>query len=756
MAYATRYTTEFKSSKGKQYRITLLQDGYAGSTSTPSISSEGFILNYTSDNSNSGVIQRVMGSSLTVTYLLDDLSILADLANATDKTFFLKVEIYIALAYYDYFLGYVTPDLSGYADEPAPTFVSFTATDGFGWAKNYPFYDNSGAEPVPITGKKTHIELLQTCLTNIGLIQESSHATPLVVGSGSFREFGHTFGNPYLEETRVNAEIFARCEVIPDTYDPTTGEIEYTTTYSTIGDVLEYLCNFWGCRLFQSFGRWWFMPNDAFYDVSMTGYTYASGASTYTATLAFTSQYANTSYDRLKGGRFQYFPSKNNAEAIYNYFKDPIASLNFIDAGESYIIEGYYPAEITLNFSYTSVAYYANEPSGAIEGEEYGDLGIPAGNTIRFLNIYKISLNDEWYYVNRVVKVAPNVTTTLPRWVRDEEKLFTNITGTTIDISSIDGGRMPDMERMIYVEVNGEVMIYEDDYDVDLAAKTITFYVITLITSDTIKVKFMHSEYAHFHHVVVSTPSGVGAQINTTGISLSPSASTMVIPKAPEQGTLSITCLQECRPAISRTSGDYVYWPRTFYKRSPSIIGGIDDITDFNYIFVAFEKDIEASSIESNYDCIPPNNGSVNYLSTNNNSDQSDSTTVTLASGDGLFPDGTNDTTNCFTATEVYVGGQWELSDQWLYSSAGSLASMFGTHHELIARIQIALQATPTRFYQGTIFEDIIYAPTYSLMLDLDGAGAEPLVPINLSFNANMDHWTGKWLQIQADVTAAG
>ena len=752
MAYATRYTTEFKSSTGKQYRITLLQDGYSGSTSTPSISSEGFILNYTSDNSNSGVIQRVMGSGLTVTYLLDDLSILADLANATDKTFFLKVEIYIALAYYDYFLGYVTPDLSGYADEPAPTFVSFTATDGFGWAKNYPFYDNSGSEPVPITGKKTHIELLQTCLTNIGLIQESSHATPLVVGSGSFREFGHTFGNPYLEETRVNAEIFARCEVIPDTYDPTTGEIEYTTTYSTIGDVLEYLCNFWGCRLFQSFGRWWFMPNDAFYDVSMTGYTYASGALTNTATLAFTSQYANTSYDRLKGGRFQYFPSKNNAEAIYNYFKDPIASLDFIDAGESYTIEGYYPAEITLNFSYTSVAYYANEPSGAIEGEEYGDLGIPAGNTIRFLNIYKISLNDEWYYVNRVVKVAPNITTSLPRWVRDEEKLFTNITGTTVDISSIDEGRMPDMERMIYVEVNGEVMIYEDDYDVDLAAKTITFSAITLVTSDTIKVKFMHSEYAHYHHIVVST----NAQINTTGISLSPSASTMVIPKAPEQGTLSITCLQECRPAISRTSGDYVYWPRTFYKRSPSIIGGIDDITDFNFIFVAFEKDIEASSIESNYDCIPPNNGSVNYLSTNTNSDQSDSTTVTLASGDGLFPDGTNDTTNCFTATEVYVGGQWELSDQWLYSSAGSLASMIGTHHELIAKIHIALQATPTRFYQGTIFEDIIYAPTYSLMLDLDGAGAEPLVPINLSFNANMDHWTGKWLQIQADVNAAG
>jgi len=242
MAYVTRFTQEFKSSTSKQYRITLQQDGYTGAASSPQLSADGFNLNYTSDNSSSGVIQKVMGSSLSVTFLLDDLTILEDLASAGDKTFLLKVEIYIALAYYDYFIGYVTPDLSGYADEPAPTFVSFTATDGFGWAKNYPFYDDSGAEPVPITGKKTHIELLQTCLTSIGLINESQHATPLVVGSGAFREFGHTFGDPYLEQTRVDAEIFARCLPIPETYDPVTGDLDFTTTYSTIGEVLEYLC----------------------------------------------------------------------------------------------------------------------------------------------------------------------------------------------------------------------------------------------------------------------------------------------------------------------------------------------------------------------------------------------------------------------------------------------------------------------------------------------------------------------------------
>ena len=116
------------------------------------------------------------------------------------------------------------------------------------------------------------------------------------------------------------------------------------------------------------------MPNDAFYDVAMTGYTYAAGATSYTATLAFTSQYSNTSYDRLKGGRFQYFPAKNNANAIYNYFLDPVTDLDFIDPGESYTIEGYYPAEITMNFHYDSITYKASTPFGTpVTGEVYGD-----------------------------------------------------------------------------------------------------------------------------------------------------------------------------------------------------------------------------------------------------------------------------------------------------------------------------------------------------------------------------------------------
>jgi len=75
MAYALRYSTEFKSSLDRQYKIELFQDGYTGSVSNPVVDDNGFILTYTSDSSDSGIMQRVMGSTCKVNYFLDDLTI---------------------------------------------------------------------------------------------------------------------------------------------------------------------------------------------------------------------------------------------------------------------------------------------------------------------------------------------------------------------------------------------------------------------------------------------------------------------------------------------------------------------------------------------------------------------------------------------------------------------------------------------------------------------------------------------------------
>ena len=124
-------------------------------------------------------------------------------------------------------------------------------------------------------------------------------------------------------------------------------------------------------------------------------------------------------------------------------------------------------------------------------------------------------------------------------------------------------GRMPDMERMIYVEVNGETLILDDEYSVSLTGKSITF-VNGLGGGDTIKVLFMYSEYAHYHVVLASTPGGTGAILDSA-TTLSPSVSSVVIPQGPDQGTMAITSLQVCRPVISRSNGDYIYYPKTHY-----------------------------------------------------------------------------------------------------------------------------------------------------------------------------------------------
>lgn len=752
MAYGILFQNEFKSSKNRQYRITLYQEP-APTQGTATLSDEGFVLNYTADNSNSGVIQGIMGSSCTVGYYLNDLSVLNDLASASDKSFYLKIEQYF-FSYQDYWVGYVTPDLSQYKDEPAPTLVYFSANDGYGWAKKYPFYDESGSSPVPYTGYKTHLELLQLCLQKIGLIDLLSTSYPLLVTSGYLRETDHTLGDAYLEKTRIDVEIFARAEPLEDTYDPTTGDIEYEYKYSSIGDVLNYLCKFWGCRLFQTFGTYYFFPNDAYNDDTFTGHRYVAGAATNSGTTTLGAEFLSSYYDRLKGGTFNYFAAKHNATGKYNYFLDPVAQLDTKNPAQSHVIEGYHPADITLNFHYDSISYYINHAPSAtvIENEVYGDLKIPAGNTIRFINAYKVSLNNEWFLLNRVVKVAPATTTTLPRWVKDVEATFTGNTGTQVLISSMDGGRMPDMERHIYVEVNGEPYVYDTDYDVDLVTKKIIFN-NSLAAADVVRVLFMYSEYAHFHVVVESTPSGTGAVIGSL-TSLTPSVTTATIPAAPYKGTLSITSMFVCRPIISRASGDYIYYPRTIYLYNPAQT--IPSQNVLNYIAVKFTVDESETSITADYDVIPPNNGSVEYLSSNTETGSSDGITIDYESGDGLFTDATETDVICLTATQIHDGTDWVNSNNWTYSAIDSVNVVTGKHHEVLAKMQIAFQHIPTRFYQGTIYESNgWYVMSAGLMLDITGSGDEVLVPINLSYNGNLDQWTGKWLQIDVDTTKA-
>ena len=752
MAYNLRYSTEFKSSLDRQYKIELFQDGYTGSVSNPVVDDNGFILTYTSDSSDSGIMQRVMGSTCKVNYYLDDLTILADLAEATDKTFLLKISKLSFGSYLDEWIGYVHPDLSGYADEPFPTLVGISASDGFGWAKSYPFADFQSGDPEPYAGRFSHILLLQRCLTNIGIILEMSAPSPLAV-KGSIRGDTHGVNDAWLEETYVDAEIFSRCEPVPDTYNPLTGDLEFTYTYSTIYEVLEYLCNFWGCRLFQSSGTFNFIPTTSNYQATLLLDLYGLGSVTRSGTRSATTTLPSSFYQRLKGGRFQYFPAKNNVRGTDNYFLDPISELNPKHSRQSHTVEGYYPCTIDYTIDINSVQYFIAKKNNPFQDGSYGEIMPPLGNTVRFINAYKITLNNEWFYYNRVVKVSPNTTTSTPRWVRDVTEVFSNLTGSVLDISEMDGGLMPDREQVIYLEANGVPQIPGDDFTVDLVAKTITLTNITLTTQDTCEVTFMYSEYAVFHVILTSTPSGVGALYNQQ-IVLAAGPVTFTIPPAPDKGTLEITSLFTARPIYSFTTGDNIYFPRTLMLNDFALPPNSGIITSLDVIYVKFFEEPDTTTIVATYDCVPPNNGSISFLATNDLPEQSDSTDIEFASGDGIFPTFINalglqeeDTTQTFCLTRTELDLQ-TLASEWIYSTPSG-GVIIGRHHEVIPKLHVYLQQTPTRYYEGTLYMKSFYTPAQAILIDLDGNGEEVMVPINLSFNANLDHWRGKWLQLK-------
>ena len=167
-----------------------------------------------------------------------------------------------------------------------------------------------------------------------------------------------------------------------------------------------------------------------------------------------------------------------------------------------------------------------------------------------------------------------------------------------------------------------------------------------------------------------------------------------------------------------------------------------------------FFEEPDTTKIVATYDCIPPNNGSISFLATNDLPEQSDSTDLEFDSGDGIFPTFINalglqeeDLTKTFCLTSTILDNQ-TLATEWIYTTATG-GTLQGRHHEVIPKMHVYLQRTPTRYYEGTLYMKSFYTPAQAILIDLDGNGEEVMVPINLSFNANLDHWRGKWLQIK-------
>lgn len=101
-----------------------------------------------------------------------------------------------------------------------------------------------------------------------------------------------------------------------------------------------------------------------------------------------------------------------------------------------------------------------------------------------------------------------------------------------------------------------------------------------------------------------------------------------------------------------------------------------------------------------------------------------------------------SDSTGLQGSFYVYNGSSWVASTQWRRGNSGSYNSLL----KLLTNEVLSLHKKPIERYSGTIVGPYPFGIRYSF----DGAY---WLPMQGSYNANMDEWSAEWFKVQKDLT---
>ena len=793
--YGVRFNATFKSDQGKEYFITISEKDYIGTDITFDLGGDGFTLTYRANEGSGSICQGVVGSKCEFTMFVrdnDTLTFIQDLTESDDKQFLIKVFLKTGeFTLQDYWIGYIFSDLLSWKDSPFPIPVRITAACGLGWVEQVPFKDLNG----PFTGSFTHSELLQNTLNLIGIVDQFQTNDILYVSETNTIKPDGINKNKILDKLQVDANVFSICDVVKDEYDPATGAIEFTHTYKTYGDVLKFLCLYHNARLFQANGRYYFIGNASYQTSQITYRKYALNDFTGNSTVSESIIYNN--YNRLAGGKFGYLAPKNNVEAKYSFFFDPIELVDNSSYMQSWEAD-YFPCDIEINYSIDGIKAYWGDGNITIstrptyKGEiNYNYLrGFPVN--VRFFDWVRIRVG-EWYYYNRYVFNTTNGTfdfTTNPRWVRDRSKTVKGTGTLTITLNDIDDGIIPELEDIIYVELNGTPLIINEDYNLLIGSGGGFIQKIGGLweTEDTIYISFAYSEYAYYQVWLGTAGFTLANRVeygddptagNIEDASLLPGTRTLNIPPCPDSGKINVSVTQIARPVVGNINeptvlGNVTFASYPFYKLTNDLFAtyGVNDqlypneqadifsdLTNPKHarkIVMQVTENISDFSIKATYSCTPQPNGEVSYIATNTNSDQSDSQTVNLLSSDSIYDSdpiaGAQNVVPYIDKSQTLVKDSGDFVPPLGWSIQSNADFLTGTHYEILAKQIIGLQAKPAQTYTGRIFCSDLYGYFQSLELDVFNTSGKPIfTPLSYSFNANFDEVQGTWARILAN-----
>ena len=245
---AIRFTSEFRSDTGIDYKIEIDDSLFVGSSTTFKVAAEGFVLEYAGETDD--IVSPIMSSNVSIPFMVETVlqeTFFEQLVAVQESRFRLKISRFDSGSYKTYWTGYIMQDISQIEDVSIPYIYDLRAVDGLGRLANIDYNINNDIFQNSLALTRLN-KILYNCLYAIG--------TTDLMGSGE--AFLETCVN-WWENNMVYATTKdAANEIAVDRRIWTTIDDEGVEIYTKMIDVLRQLCVTFGARVYQSNGRFIF------------------------------------------------------------------------------------------------------------------------------------------------------------------------------------------------------------------------------------------------------------------------------------------------------------------------------------------------------------------------------------------------------------------------------------------------------------------------------------------------------------------
>ena len=303
---AIRFTSEFRSDTGIDYKIEIDDSVFVGSPTTFVVGSEGFTLQYSGETDD--IVSPIMSSNVSIPFMVQNAlqqTFFEQLVAVQESRFRIKISRWVSGSYKTYWVGYVMQDIAQIEDAPFPYIYELRAVDGLGRLANidYTFANDVFQNSLALTRMN---KILFNCLSSVG-------TTDLFASTDTFFE---TCVNWWENNMVYSTTKDAANEIAVDRRIFSTIDDDGNETYSKVIEVLRQLCVSFGARVYQSNGRFVFEQYSERAAASRIVSTY-DRAGAYIATASKSDDVVidqTVGEARLAGNQFDFLPAIKRCE----------------------------------------------------------------------------------------------------------------------------------------------------------------------------------------------------------------------------------------------------------------------------------------------------------------------------------------------------------------------------------------------------------------------------------------------------------